>query len=177
MMRFILCVAAILIPAIAFAQELPTKLINFYAHSPTLFTAGQPKQSQFADLRKGGVQVVVNMAPDYLPDSIKNEGKLVEQNGMAYYYIPVDWDRPSESDVKRFFEIMEKHKGQMVLAHCWANSRSSAFTYLYRTIKEGQPKDEEYKILETIWSHNKGYELPKQRQWISFLKKVEANFK
>ena len=158
--------------SIAQTDKLPD-ITNTRVHSPTVASSGQPSKGQFEDISRSGVEVVINLAPKYLPDSIRNERKLVRSEGMEYFFIPVDWDRPSQNDVDKFLTAMDKVRGKRVLVHCWINARASAFVYLYRVLREGASQDEEYKILEELWDYGKdqgqGYELKNVPHWRKLL--------
>jgi protein tyrosine phosphatase (PTP) superfamily phosphohydrolase (DUF442 family) len=100
--------------SIAQTDKLPD-ITNTRVHSPTVASSGQPSKGQFEDISRSGVEVVINLAPKYLPDSIRNERKLVRSEGMEYFFIPVDWDRPSQNDVDKFLTAMDKVRGKRVL--------------------------------------------------------------
>lgn len=173
LMRF---VSIAILATVAHAGDLP-KINNAMVHSPALISSGQPSKGQFGDLAGSGVQVVINLAPRNLPQSLGNEEELVRSKAMDYYFIPVDWDKPTQSDFDRFLQAMDASAGKTVLAHCWVNARSSAFVYLYRVIREKRPKDAEYSTLEKIWANNKGYELSNAPQWRTFLDDTIARYK
>ena len=159
---------ALILSANVLAETLPT-LYNYHQHSDSPLSSGQPERDQFVEIRNEGVDVVVNLSPYYLPDAIRDEKRVVEAAGMQYFHLPVDWDRPSLKHLKAFFTFMDGVQGQRVLVHCWLNSRSSAFVYLYRTLRQGEPEEEERQVLRAIWDKNEGYELRKVRQWRKFL--------
>ena len=163
-------VVLVLLAASSIAQtdKLPD-ITNARVHSPTVTSSGQPSKGQFEDIARSGVEVVINLAPKYLPDSIRNERKLVRSEGMKYYFIPIDWERPTQNNVDKFLTAMDKARGKRVLVYCWVNYRASAFVYLYRVLREGASQDEEYKILEEIWDYDKDYALKKFPHWRKFL--------
>ena len=150
-------------------DKLP-EITNTKIHSRWLVSSGQPSKWQFDDIADSGVQVVINLAPKYLPDSIANEGYLVRKNGMQYHFIPVRWDKPAQDDFDLFITAVDDAKGKIVLAHCWLNSRASAFVYLYNVLRGNADAGAEYTVLEEIWDHNKGYELRNVPHWRIFLK-------
>ena len=154
-------------------DKLP-EIANTKIHSGWLVSSGQPSKGQFDHIADSGVQVVINLAPKYLPDSIANEGDLVRANGMQYHFIPVHWDRPAQDDFDLFMAAMDDAKGKAVLAHCWVNARSSAFVYLYNVLRGNADADAEYAVLEEIWDHNKGYELRNVPHWREFIEDALA---
>ena len=157
----------IILSANVSAETLPT-LIHYHQHSASLLSSGQPERDQFVEIRNEGV-VVVNLSPYDLPDAIPDEKRVVESAGMEYFHLPVDWERPSLQHLKAFFKFMDGVQGRRVLVHCWLNSRASAFVYLYRTLRLGEPEAEERQVLRAIWDMNEGYELRNVRHWRKFL--------
>ena len=160
-------------PAIALsvnvsAEEHPT-LVNYHQYSDSLLSSGQPERDQFVEIRNEGVDVIVNLLPYDFPHAIQDEKRVVEAAGMQYFHLPVDWARPSFKHLKAFFNFMDGVQGRRVLVHCWVNSRASAFVYLYRTLRRGEPEAEERRVLRAIWDKNEGYELRNVRQWRKFL--------
>ena len=150
------------------AETLPT-LFNYHQYSDSLLSSGQPERHQFVELGNEGVDVIVNLLPYDFPHAIRDEKRVVEAGGMQYFHLPVDWARPSLEHLEAFFNFMDGVQGQRVLVHCWANARASAFVYLYRTLRRGEPEAEERRILRAIWDRNEGYELRNVRQWRMFL--------
>ena len=114
-------------PAAAGSLDRLPDITNTRVHSGSVVSSGQPEREQFGAIAESGVEVVINLSPECLPDSIANEDDLVRSAGMEYRFIPVDWDKPAREDFQRFLEAMEASKGKVVLVHCWLNSRSSAF--------------------------------------------------
>jgi len=128
---------------------------NFRQVSSRLFTSGQPTESQLASARAAGVEVVINLAlhddPRY---SLQDEPGTVESLGMAYVHIPVQFGAPTEADLLAFFAAMDAHRGQLLLVHCGANYRVSAFLGLYNMLKLGQPRDEAFALMDSVWRPN-----------------------
>src|SRR6476620_4847143 len=122
-----------------------TQARNFRKVSETLYTSGQPTESQLASARAAGVEVVVNLAlhddPRY---SLEDERGSVESLGMTYVHIPVQFGAPTEADLLAFFSAMEAHGAQPTLVHCGANYRVSAFPGLYNVLKLGQARDDAF---------------------------------
>ncbi|MCE2494869.1 MAG: protein tyrosine phosphatase family protein [Alphaproteobacteria bacterium] len=154
-------------------DKLP-EIANIKIHSQWLASSGQPGKRQFDEIAESGVQVVINLAPKNSPDSIANEGDLVRKNGMQYHFIPVKWNKPTHDDFALFMAAMDDAKGKVVLAHCYVNSRASAFVYLYNVLRGNVDAGAEYTVLEEIWDHNEGYELRNVPHWRKFLEDTLA---
>jgi len=129
-----------------------TQARNFRKVSETLYTSGQPTESQLASARAAGVEVVVNLAlhddPRY---SLEDERGSVESLGMTYVHIPVQFGAPTEADLLAFFSAMEAHHEQPLLVHCGANYRVSAFLGLYNVVKLGKPRAEAFALMDSVW--------------------------
>jgi protein tyrosine phosphatase (PTP) superfamily phosphohydrolase (DUF442 family) len=129
---------------------------NFREVDGRLATCGQPTEAQLAAARTGGVEVVINLAlhddPRY---SLRDERATVEALEMIYRHIPVQFSRPTESDLLAFFAAMDAAQGRHVLVHCAANYRVTAFLGLYRCLRQGAPVDEAFELMRSVWTPDK----------------------
>jgi protein tyrosine phosphatase (PTP) superfamily phosphohydrolase (DUF442 family) len=151
------------------AEEVPTadleSVRNFYRISDGLLTAGQIHPVQVPALRDENVELVINLA---IADPERNgdEPLAVTGAGISYIHIPVLWEQPTQEDLDLFFAMMDARGGRKTLVHCFANFRASAFTYLYRVIREGVPEPEARKDLMAVWFDEKFEENPAWRTFI-----------
>jgi len=130
-------------------------IYEYRAVNSTLSTSGQPTEPQLTSVAREGFSVVINLAlHNDLRYSLRDEPGVVKSLGMEYVHIPVQFEVPTEVDLLAFFAAMEKHRGKKLLVHCAANMRVSAFLGLYRAIKLGQPVEEAFAIMKTIWEPN-----------------------
>ena len=110
---------------------------NFIQLTPDVATSGYLLEDDFKSISKGGYVAVINLAmPDH-KRSLANEGKLVTEQGMSYFHIPVAFDKPLSEQVCLFCEIMKSFQGKKVWVHCIMNYRVSVFMYHYLTKVEG----------------------------------------
>lgn len=158
-----LCVAAI-IGASAHEME-PDRIYNFHAVSEELATAGQVFPEHIPLLQSRGVDMVVNLAVAD-PERNGGEGLAVTSAGMSYVHIPVDWENPTKADLDLFFAVMDARAERNTVVHCFANYRASAFTYLYRVLREGVPEEEARADLLAIWDDDAFEEYAHWRQFI-----------
>ena len=113
---------------------------NYIRLTPEIGTAGQPRREQFDTIARAGFCAVINLAmPDH-PDSLADEGSLVAGLGMTYCHLPVPFDAPRPSHLRKFVALLQAHSGDPVFVHCIMNYRVSAFMYLYLTLVEGRPE-------------------------------------
>jgi protein tyrosine phosphatase (PTP) superfamily phosphohydrolase (DUF442 family) len=153
------------------------ELPNYYEYSPSLVSSGQPARDQFKNIAEAGVDHVINLAPKHSPDAILNEREIVEALGMGYSHIPIDWDDPTVSDLKKYFSVITANPDKTILVHCWLNARASAFVYLSRVLAGDRDEESEYAVLEEIWSANPGYELENVHHWRDFLLRAVSELK
>ena len=128
-------------------------VLNFYAMTGNIATAGQPTPDQFTQVKDADYSAVINLAMPESANALANEGEIVNGLGMSYTHIPVPWNAPSAEHVKTFFDTMgalEKN-GQNVLVHCAANYRASVFTYKYLTLRKGLSAEEATTPLLKKW--------------------------
>jgi len=125
---------------------------RFLRLSDRVGTAGQPGEDQFAAIRQAGYEVVINLRP--LDAALPDEQALVENEGMAYISIPIDWDTPTVENIEQFFAAMQANHGKRIFVHCALNMRVSACLYLYRVVREGVPPVQAAQDLHRIWTPN-----------------------
>ena len=121
---------------------------NFYEVSTELGTSGQPAADQFEHIAGAGYEYLINLDS---AAAVLEEDKLVVENGLGYFHIPVIWKEPKQSDLDLFFDVMDMLKGKKVFVHCAANARVSAFVYLYRICRLGMDPLKAKKDLNALW--------------------------
>jgi len=128
------------------------EIYNYRAAGPDLATSGQPREDQLAAIAEAGYDVVINLAlhddPRY---SLKDEASSVQRLGLEYIHIPVQFAAPTESDLVKFFDAMDRHKHHRVWVHCAANMRVTAFVGLYRRLREGWSEERAFALLHDVW--------------------------
>ena len=135
-----------------------------------LSSSGQIAAEHVPLLHSLGVKTVVNLAV-YNEEYNGSENQWVVENGLTYIHLPVDFERPTSSDLKRFFQLMDALVDEPVWVHCIANYRASAFTYLYRINKRGDSKVDAKALLDQIWTYELRDEYP---QWAELMAKHDS---
>jgi uncharacterized protein (TIGR01244 family) len=142
---------------------------NFRKIDERLLTCGQPSEAQLAAARAAGIDVVINLAlhddPRY---SLADERGAVEALGMTYRHIPVQFSRPTESDLLAFFDAMDAAAERRVLVHCAANYRVTAFLGLYRQLRQRWPADAAFDAMRTVWTPD--------ATWAAFIDSMVAKY-
>ena len=125
-------------------------IYNYLGIEGLYATSGQPSESQFQLIHDAGYEVVINLAPtSVLENSVVAEKSILQNLGIEYIHIPVDFKNPTDDDFQSFISSLEVPK--KVWVHCAANMRVSAFTYRYRTKILGQGESEAMADLQKIW--------------------------
>ena len=113
---------------------------------------------------------MVNLAV-YNEEYNGSENQWVVERGMTYIHLPVDFDRPTSSDLERFYQLMDALADETVWVHCIANYRASAFTYLYRINERGDSRKDAKALLDQIWTDELLDEYP---QWAELMTRHES---
>ncbi len=118
------------------------RIDNFGKISDSYYRGAQPSEGDYADLAALGVRTVI----DLTGDGRRDESGLVERAGMKFYRIPMTTtDRPSESAVTTFLQLVNEPVNQPVYVHCQGGRhRTGAMTAVYRMTSEGWTADRAY---------------------------------
>lgn len=144
------------------------KIFNYIQVDDHVSTAGQPTEAQLRDAAAEGFTAVINLAPTNPPYTPADEGGLARALGMAYYYIPVDWNKPTDADFTAFEQAMSATAGRRTLIHCAANFRVTAFYTLYAQKHLGLSAAEADALRDRIWA---GSDYP---VWEAFMARKRA---
>lgn len=128
------------------------QIFNFVEVSPTLATGGQPSEEELGELARAGFEAIINLGlldPRYcLPD----EAGLVQDLGLRYHHLPVDFQGPEASDLEAFIALMTACREMRVFVHCAANKRVSAFVALYGETRLGWTRAEADALIHRVWT-------------------------
>ena len=141
---------------------------NYYRISDMIATSGQPAAEQFTAIKQADFDVVINLARHDSPEAIVDEDQLVQQLGLDYVHIPVDFEAPVLSDLKRFFATMDRYKHNNIFIHCALNWRVSVFVFLYRTVRCDYPVALAIRDLHAVWQPD--------AVWQTFIESVLAHY-
>ncbi|MCA9867024.1 MAG: protein tyrosine phosphatase family protein [Anaerolineae bacterium] len=127
-------------------------MFNYVKVNDRLSTAGQPTEDQLRALAADGFTAIINLAPVNPPYTPADEAGLVQSLGMAYHYIPVQWNNPTDADFAAFEAAMQATAGDTLLIHCAANFRVTAFYSLYARKHLGWTKEQGEAFRAQIWA-------------------------
>ena len=106
---------------------------NFGEVTSTLFRGGQPSRDGFDELKKLGVQIVVNLRDD----NADTERSLVTTAGLQYVTIPWNCRHPANELAARFLEVLRENPQKKVFVHCHAGvDRTGLMIAVYRMAEQ-----------------------------------------
>jgi len=120
--------------------------------SPRLTTSGQPSATALASLASQGYQAVIYLAPPTVGDAVRDEALIVGRQGLAFFNLPVRFDRPGEADFEAFSGVLSALAGRKVLVHCQVNMRASTFVFLHRVIALREDPRPAWDAVTRVWS-------------------------
>lgn len=130
------------------------QIINFRQYHSNFASAGQPTAEQFQVLKDNGFERVVYIAFTNNPNALPDADQIVKGLGMEYMQVPVDFDKPLDTDFYAFADSMQRNTDKKTLLHCQVNARATAFSFLYRVIYEDVPVAEALEDMNTVWQPN-----------------------
>lgn len=126
----------------------------FLPISATLATSGQPTVDQFSAIQSANYRLIVNLATPTSTNWNPDEPKIVEDLGMEYVSIPIDWNYPTLGDFEDLVEVLEGNSDRKIWVHCAKNMRVSAMLYLYHRLHKGYGETTCRSYLDPIWQPN-----------------------
>jgi protein tyrosine/serine phosphatase len=118
------------------AMTLPAiRIDNFGKVDANYFRGAQPRGSDFADLAKLGVKLVIDLARE----GDASEGSYAERAGMKFVRIPLTTDvGPAKDAIEKFLGLVNDPANQPVYVHCMGGRhRTGAMTAVYRMTQSG----------------------------------------
>lgn len=127
------------------------EILNWRRRDRRITLSGQPSEAQLAKLAAAGIARIINLGPHDNTGALDDEPGTVAKLGLAYVYIPVDFDAPTEADYHAFCAALEAAPDQPVHVHCIYNARVSAFFYRYACDGKGGDVDAAFALMDDIW--------------------------
>jgi protein tyrosine phosphatase (PTP) superfamily phosphohydrolase (DUF442 family) len=146
------------------AEKLRTVgLPNLGRISQNLYRGGQPEKGGYAELKKLGVEIVINFRETEKAE--KEERARVEALGMQYVEIPWSgFDDPGNKDVAKFLQMIKDNSGKKIFFHCRRGAeRTGVMGATYRMAFEGWTPEqtldemEQFKFRGLWFRHLKKY--------------------
>jgi protein tyrosine/serine phosphatase len=125
-------------------------LPHFGIVSDQLYRGAQPEAAGFAELKKLGIDIVVNLRHE--PDWIARERALVEAQGMRYVSIP--WrgkQDPKPEQAAEFLGVLRDNPDRKVFVHCQRGAeRTGVMVACYRMSRENWTPEQALAEMETF---------------------------
>jgi uncharacterized protein (TIGR01244 family) len=134
-----LILALLLVQAPAAAQEAPP-IRNFLKVTPDFCTGGQPRVQHFAQLKADGVRAVLNLRQP-TEHRADEERDAVEQAGLKYFNVPVNFREPSAAAVDEFLRLTDDPANRPMFIHCTGAVRVGALWMIRRVLRDGMTVD------------------------------------
>ena len=128
------------------------EVINYVAYDDTLSSGGALTADALKRLHADGLERVIFLAYSDQKRSLENADRVVDELGMDYIHIPVQWGAPDAGHFALFAGVMQAAPEQKTLVHCQANFRASAFSMLYRVIYDDVPLAEAKADMNAVWT-------------------------
>ena len=123
---------------------------NFGEVNSHLYRGGQPKGAGYTNLKKMGIDVVV----DLRLSGKDTEEKNVTAAGMKYVAIPWHCMFPKDKHTAKFLEVLEANKEKRIFVHCrYGDDRTGMMIAAYRMAVEGWTPEEARKEMEKFGFH------------------------
>ncbi|RDV24095.1 hypothetical protein DXV75_15515 [Alteromonas aestuariivivens] len=147
-------------------QQALASLLNYQVNTASMVSSGQPDKIQFEALAASGVSAVI----DLVPGDRTQEQQWMQELGLDYRNIQVDWDNPTLADFATYVAYLNQFENQPggTLTHCRKNWRGAVFTYLYRVTQLNHEESVAYQDMVAIWQPNE--------TWLKFIEQVKAAY-
>jgi protein tyrosine/serine phosphatase len=102
--------------------------------SSTLYRGGQPSPWAFGELKKLGIDIVVDLRNNR--EDIRAEKERVDAQGLTFVSIPWNAEmNPSRENVIAFFTTLRDNPGKKIFVHCQRGAdRTGVMIALYRIV-------------------------------------------
>ena len=127
---------------------------RFAEVTPHLYRGGQPDDAAFADLKKMGIDIIIDMRSG----DRKHERRVVTQLGMGYVQIPWHCPFPSDKPFAEFLKIVDENRDKKILVHCrLGDDRTGMAIAAYRMAKQGWSAEEAMSEMHRFGFHGVHY--------------------
>lgn len=129
-------------------------IYHFYKVSDRLSCAGQPTEDQLKQLATENYEVIINLGLLNTRYSLPDEAAMVNDLGIDYYHISVNFEKPALTELKDFIDLMTRQPDKKIMVHCAANYRASVFTGLYLLATGQMNREEMEDFIDDVWQPN-----------------------
>ncbi|HEY4052878.1 MAG TPA: dual specificity protein phosphatase family protein [Terriglobales bacterium] len=116
-----------------------------------LYRGGQPKGAGYSNLKKMGIDVVV----DVRLSGKETEKRNVNQAGMQFIAIPWHCFFPKDKIFAEFLEVLRENRDKKIFVHCrYGDDRTGMMIAAYRMAVENWTTEEAKKEMEKFGFHH-----------------------
>lgn len=124
---------------------------NFAEVTPDLYRGAQPRPDAYANLKKMGVDIVV----DLRLSGKDTEKQNVTRAGMTYVSIPWHCLFPKDKTFAKFLLLLRENKGKKLFVHCrYGDDRTGMMMAAYRMAVEGWTPKQARKEMDAFGFHH-----------------------
>ncbi|MEN8143227.1 MAG: tyrosine-protein phosphatase [Thermodesulfobacteriota bacterium] len=117
---------------------------NLHKISDKLFRSAQPTATGMKNLKKQGIETVINLR------SFNSDREEIGLTGLAYEHIYMKAWHPEKKEIIRFLQIVTNPKRTPVLVHCQHGAdRTGTMSAIYRIAVQGWTKEQAIKEMTT----------------------------
>ncbi|WP_299465017.1 tyrosine-protein phosphatase [uncultured Gimesia sp.] len=110
---------------------------NLYQVSDTLYRSAQPTAEGMRNLKKMGIETVINLR------SFHSDRDEIGSTGLGYEHIYMKAWHPERKEIVRFLQLVTNSKRTPVLVHCEHGAdRTGTMCAFYRVAVEGWTKED-----------------------------------
>jgi protein tyrosine phosphatase (PTP) superfamily phosphohydrolase (DUF442 family) len=95
---------------------------------------------------------VIDLLPSDNQHALANERQLLEDQGVEYVYIPVDFANPTVKDFDAFTATINASGSKKTHMHCAANYRVSGFCAAYAITARWWTWEDAAEFISNIWT-------------------------
>jgi protein tyrosine phosphatase (PTP) superfamily phosphohydrolase (DUF442 family) len=143
---------------------------NFRQLTPNLSSSGVVGPNRLKGLADEAYECVINLLPNHSEYAVAEEQQAVEQQGLDYIYIPVDWEQPSTADYQATVTALADNQTRKTHIHCAANWRVSGFYSCYAVSEKTWSTEQAREHISGLWQPQK---FP---QWQALLAELGLTF-
>ena len=123
-------------------NDFGVKIKNFGRVNENYYRGGQPKEGDFAALKKLGIKTVI----DLRDDKLEKEAGWAKDAGMTYFLIPLTGSLPATAEQTEYFlKLVNDPATWPVFVHCAAGRhRTGEMTAIYRIAHDSWTADQAY---------------------------------
>jgi protein tyrosine phosphatase (PTP) superfamily phosphohydrolase (DUF442 family) len=123
--------------------SLQSSIDNFDQVSPTIWRGAHPSDIALEKLAQHGVKTIIDLRQD--GNNCEHEHVYAWRLGLHYVHIPMNFKRPSSSQIVQFLNVVNDGKSGTVFVHCHQGAdRTGTLIGIYRTVMQGWDFDKTY---------------------------------